>query len=192
MLRVRREDLGAVVGEGHGVLEVRGAGAVGGHDGPAVVEEPGRALARVDHRLDRQHHARPQPHPAPGRLRSWAPRALRASRCRCRGRRTPAPRRSPPPRRHPPPRRRCRRAGCRPRPAAIAASSDALVVSIRRCDSASIVADRDVMAASACQPSMMAPQSIETMSPSSSTRSSGMPCTITSLGEMQATAGKPW
>ena len=49
-----------------------------------------------------------------------------------------------------------------------------------------------VSAASACQPSMMAPQSMETMSPSSSRRGPGMPCTITSFGEMQATAGNPW
>jgi hypothetical protein len=73
----------------------------------------------------------------------------------------------------------------------IAASSEARVVSTRRCDSSLIVPTGIVIAASACQPSTMAPQSTETMSPSSITRSSGMPCTITSLGEMQATAGKP-
>ena len=66
------------------------------------------------------------------------------------------------------------------------------MTSIRRFDSSSISPTGTVTAASACQPSMIAPQSIETMSPSSSTRSPGMPCTITSFGEMQATAGKPW
>ena len=76
--------------------------------------------------------------------------------------------------------------------AAIAASSEALVVSSSRSDSASTSPTGIVIAASACQPSMIAPQSIDTMSPSSITRSPGMPCTITSLGEMQATAGKPW
>ena len=48
------------------------------------------------------------------------------------------------------------------------------------------------MAASACQPSTIAPQSIERMSPSRSSVSSGMPCTMTSFGDVQITAGKPW
>ena len=48
---------------------------------------------------------------------------------------------------------------------------------------------RAVKAASPCQPSMMAPQSIEMMSPSSSRTAPGMPCTITSLGEAQMTPG---
>ncbi len=74
----------------------------------------------------------------------------------------------------------------------MADSSAARVTSIRRCDSASTSPTPTVIAASACQPSMIAPQSIETMSPASSTRGPGMPCTTTSFGEMHATAGKPW
>ena len=46
-----------------------------------------------------------------------------------------------------------------------------------------------VIAASPCQPSMIAPQSIERMSPSSRTVPSGMPWTMTSFGEAQITAG---
>jgi hypothetical protein len=47
-----------------------------------------------------------------------------------------------------------------------------------------------VMAASPCQPSTIAPQSIEMMSPSPRMVSGpGMPCTMTSLGEVQITAG---
>ena len=46
-----------------------------------------------------------------------------------------------------------------------------------------------VTAASPCQPSTIAPQSIETMSPSAITRSPGMPCTISSLTETQMVAG---
>src|SRR5680860_153865 len=49
-----------------------------------------------------------------------------------------------------------------------------------------------VRAASPCQPSTIAPQSIETMSPSAITRSSGMPCTTTSLTVVQIEPGKPW
>ena len=75
----------------------------------------------------------------------------------------------------------------------MAASSDSRVTSISRFDSSSMSPIGTVIAASACQPSMIAPQSIERMSPSSSTTVSlGMPCTITSLGDVQMTAGKPW
>ena len=75
----------------------------------------------------------------------------------------------------------------------MAASSDRRVTSMRRCDSSSISPIGTVIAASACQPSMIAPQSIERMSPSSSTTSSlGMPCTMTSFGDVQTTAGNPW
>ena len=49
-----------------------------------------------------------------------------------------------------------------------------------------------VIAASACQPSMIAPQSIEMMSPASSTVAPGMPCTTTALGDAQMTPGNPW
>ena len=46
-----------------------------------------------------------------------------------------------------------------------------------------------VIAASPCQPSTMAPQSIEMTSPSASVRSPGMPCTTSSLTEAQIVAG---
>ena len=49
-----------------------------------------------------------------------------------------------------------------------------------------------VIAASPCQPSTIAPQSMETRSPSRSSRSPGMPCTTSSLTEVQIEAGKPW
>jgi hypothetical protein len=49
-----------------------------------------------------------------------------------------------------------------------------------------------VNAASPCQPLMIAPQSIEITSPSSNTRWLGMPCTTSSLTEVQITAGNPW
>ena len=49
-----------------------------------------------------------------------------------------------------------------------------------------------VRAASPCQPSMMAPQSMEMMSPSTSRYGPGMPWTMTSFGEVQITAGYPW
>src|SRR4030095_15297795 len=51
------EDLGALGGDGDGVLEVGGAGAVAGDDGPAVVEDPGLGAALVDHGLDGQGEA---------------------------------------------------------------------------------------------------------------------------------------
>ena len=50
-----------------------------------------------------------------------------------------------------------------------------------------------VSAASACHPSTLAPQSMETTSPSRSTRDAlGIPCTISSLMQVQIVAGKPW
>ena len=67
------------------------------------------------------------------------------------------------------------------------------MTSISRCDSSSMSPIGTVTAASACQPSMIAPQSIDRMSPSSSTTASlGMPCTITSFGDVHTTAGNPW
>ena len=50
---------------------------------------------------------------------------------------------------------------------------------------------KTVTAESPCQPSTMAPQSMETRSPSASSRGPGMPCTTSSLTEMQVTPGKP-
>ena len=76
--------------------------------------------------------------------------------------------------------------------ALIDASSARRVTSSSRLDSSSISPTGTVTAASACQPSMMAPQSIETMSPAASRRGPGMPCTITSLGDVHTTAGNPW
>ena len=76
--------------------------------------------------------------------------------------------------------------------ATIAASSEARAAAISCSDAASIVSTPTVIAASACQPSMMAPQSMEMMSPDSSTVSPGMPCTTTSLGDAQITPGNPW
>src|SRR5580704_6072069 len=50
-----------------------------------------------------------------------------------------------------------------------------------------------VRAASPCQPSRIAPQSIEIRSPAASRASAlGMPCTIWSLTEVQIVAGYPW
>ena len=50
-----------------------------------------------------------------------------------------------------------------------------------------------VTAASPCQPSRIAPQSIEIRSPSASTVvGDGMPCTTCSLTDAQIDAGNPW
>ncbi len=49
-----------------------------------------------------------------------------------------------------------------------------------------------VIAASPCQPSTMAPQSIEITSPSASTCAPGMPCTTWSLTDVQMVPVKPW
>ncbi len=49
-----------------------------------------------------------------------------------------------------------------------------------------------VRAASPCQPSTIAPQSMLTTSPSARTRSPGMPCTTSSFTETQIEPGKPW
>src|SRR5580704_4173898 len=61
-----RQHLGSGVGDCNGVLEVAGELAVGGHDGPVIVQHPGLGPAHVDHRLDRddvpglEHVARPR------------------------------------------------------------------------------------------------------------------------------------
>ena len=188
-----REDLGAVLGDRDRVLEVRGPAAVGGHDGPAVVEQARRRPC-LQHTIGSIASTMPSRklQTRGRRSRSWGLRDPRASRCRSRGRRTPSRPRSPRRARRLRPRRRCRRAARRawsPRSRRRARPSS--------CRAAAAIPRRSlptgiVIAASPCQPSMIAPQSIDTMSPSSITRSPGMPCTITSLGEMQATAGKPW
>ena len=51
------------------------------------------------------------------------------------------------------------------------------------------VPTRTVTAESPCQPATIAPQSIDTLSPSASTRGPGMPCTTSEFTEMQVTAG---
>src|SRR6476469_9279257 len=56
-----REDLGTTLRDRDGVLEVRGARAVGGDHRPAVVAEEGGRPARRHHRLDREDHALAQP-----------------------------------------------------------------------------------------------------------------------------------
>ena len=74
----------------------------------------------------------------------------------------------------------------------IAASSDLRVTSMSRFDSSSTSPTGTVTAASACHPSTIAPQSTDRMSPSSSTTESlGIPCTMTSLGDVHTTAGNP-
>ena len=73
--------------------------------------------------------------------------------------------------------------------AAMPAANEASVTSMSRASSGSISPTPAVNAASPCQPSTIAPQSIETMSPSSSRWGPGMPCTITSFGDAQITAG---
>ena len=47
-----------------------------------------------------------------------------------------------------------------------------------------------VIAASPCQPSTIAPQSMETTSPSARTRCPGIPCTTSWLTDAQMVAGK--
>src|SRR6267143_582414 len=64
--RDSRENVGAVVGDGDGVLEVRGQAAVGGHRRPAVVEHPDLPRPQGDHGLDGQHHAGLEGLPAAG------------------------------------------------------------------------------------------------------------------------------
>ena len=75
------------------------------------------------------------------------------------------------------------------RMAAIPASSDRRVTSISRAASSDTSPTGAVKAASPCQPDTTAPQSMATTSPSSRTRSPGIPWTTTSLGEAQITAG---
>src|SRR5437879_800060 len=53
-----RHDLVALLGDGDRVLPLRGEAVVLRHDGPAVGELTDAGLAGVDHRLDREGHAR--------------------------------------------------------------------------------------------------------------------------------------
>ncbi len=61
--------------------------------------------------------------------------------------------------------------------------------------SSAVAPTATVIAASPCQPSRIAPQSIEIRSPAFSTLSPGMPCTTSSFTEAQITPGNhrpPW
>ena len=78
------------------------------------------------------------------------------------------------------------------RAAAMPRHSDSSVTRISSVTSAGTSPTATVIAASPCQPSTMAPQSSETTSPSTSTRSPGMPCTTSSLTDAQIEPGKPW
>ena len=78
-------------------------------------------------------------------------------------------------------------AWARPRHSAVSHTSSS------RVSSGAISPTPTVRAASPCQPSTMAPQSMEMMSPSRSTVSGrGMPCTMTWLTDVQIDAGYPW
>ena len=78
------------------------------------------------------------------------------------------------------------------RAAAMPCHSDSSVTRISSRTSAVTSPTATVVAASLCQPSTMAPQSMEIMSPSFRTTSSdGMPWTTTSFTEVQIVAGKP-
>ncbi len=77
----------------HRMLEVRRVVAVRRDDRPAVFEQLDVARARVDHRLDGEHHSLLQPRVRARTRRSWAPGGPRAWRNPCHGRSTPARRR---------------------------------------------------------------------------------------------------
>jgi hypothetical protein len=55
---VSGENLGTVVGNGHGVLPVHRTGAVVSDDGPVIGQRAGLRAAGGEHRLDGQHTAR--------------------------------------------------------------------------------------------------------------------------------------
>jgi hypothetical protein len=76
--------------------------------------------------------------------------------------------------------------------AASPAHSDCSVTSMSSSSSGATSPTGTVMAESPCQPSTIAPQSREMMSPSRSRRRrDGMPCTTSSLIDAHMTAGKP-
>ena len=75
------------------------------------------------------------------------------------------------------------------RASAIPAARASWQTSSRRCDSASTAPTPNVYALSAIASPSVTPTSIVTMSPSSTTVSSGMPWTTTSLTEMQIARG---
>ena len=67
--------------------------------------------------------------------------------------------------------------------------SDSSVTRISSATSGAGSPTATVIAASPCQPSTIAPQSMEMTSPSARTRSPGMPCTTSSLTDAQIEAG---
>ena len=74
--------------------------------------------------------------------------------------------------------------------AAMPASSDSLVASESASSAASRVPTPKVIAASPCQPSSTAPQSMDTRSPGARiSAAEGMPCTTRSLTDAQIDAG---
>ncbi len=66
---------------------------------------------------------------------------------------------------------------------------DSRVTSLSRWSSGRASPTLKLIAESPCQPSTMAPKSTDTRSPAASARAPGTPCTISSLTEMQVTAG---
>ena len=77
--------------------------------------------------------------------------------------------------------------------AAMPASRDSRVASLSAASSAPSSPTPKVTAESPCQPSTMAPQSMDTRSPSMRISVAvGMPCTTRSLTDAQMVAGKPW
>ena len=188
------QDLGTVSGHRNGVFEMGGSTAVDGDDRPTVVEHLGLGVLGGNHRLDGDDQAVLDPVPAT----TGGPKVRHLRRLVHRRTdpvadvllhdREPAGDRD-----RPRPRRRHRPASGRSGPRRSRGPTTP-VTSIKRVPrSSSTSPTGTVIAASACQPSMMAPQSSEMMSPSSSTvASSGMPWTTTEFGEVQITAGKPW
>lgn len=55
LLGAERQDARPVLGDRDGVLPMRGPAAVGGDDGPLVLEDLGVVGAEGEHRLDREH-----------------------------------------------------------------------------------------------------------------------------------------
>ena len=156
-------------------------------DQPSASVRPCVAAALDQHRLDRDDQALAQPHPASGTPGVGHVRVLVHGRPDA----VPAAALQEPVR----PRDGLHGVGDvaeppagppRPRSPAVSASR---VVSIRRTASSSTAPTGTVTAASPWYPPTSAPQSIDRMSPSASTRPSGMPCTTTSLTDRHSVAG---
>ena len=77
--------------------------------------------------------------------------------------------------------------------AAIPASIDSLVARDSASSTRMSAPTPNVIAESPCQPSTIAPQSMDTRSPGARISvADGMPCTTRSLTDAQMLAGKPW